>query len=60
MKKFFEADDKDRFSESRDQGCKKLVDIVRIYSADETSKRRKNLVVFHSNNGKLLKTETRG
>ena len=37
---------KDRFSESRDQGCKKLVDIVRIYSADETSKKRKNLVGY--------------
>ena len=41
---------KDRFSESRDQGCRKLVDIVRIYSADETSKRKKscglNLVVY--------------
>ena len=34
----------------QDQGCKKLVDIVRIYSADETSKRKKscglNLVVY--------------
>ena len=34
----------------QDQGCKKLGDIVRIYSADETSKRKKscglNLVVY--------------
>ena len=42
---FWKGKTSDRFSESRDQGCKKLVDIVRIYSADETSKRRKNLVV---------------